>query len=66
MKTLTLKLPEFGFIVATRALLAFGAGLLLSGRIPERRRRAIGLTLVAAGVATTVPAVMTVRRHISN
>ena len=56
MKTLTLPLPMFGFIVGTRAALAFGAGLLLAGRIPEHRRRRIGLTLVALGAATTIPA----------
>jgi hypothetical protein len=50
----------FGFVVATRAALAFGAGLLLANRIPEARRRAIGLTLVAIGAATTVPAALSV------
>jgi hypothetical protein len=29
-----------------------------------RKRRAIGLTLVALGVATTIPAVRTVRSHL--
>jgi hypothetical protein len=66
MKKLTLKLPAFGSIVVTRAALAFGAGLLLSSRIPEARRRAIGMTLVAIGVATTLPAVMAVRSHLSD
>jgi hypothetical protein len=50
----------FGFVVATRAALAFGAGLLIASRIPEPRRRAIGLTLVSLGVATTIPAVRAV------
>jgi len=65
MKSLTLPLPQFAFIVATRAALAFGAGLLAAGRIPEQRRRAIGLTLVAIGAATTVPAVMTIRKRMN-
>jgi hypothetical protein len=65
MKRLSLQLPAFGFIVATRAAFAFGAGLLLSSRIPEKRRRAIGLSLVALGVATTIPAVVTVRGHLT-
>ena len=64
MKTLRLRIPEFAFIVATRAALAFGAGLLASARIPKDRRRVIGLTLVAIGAATTVPAVMTIRRNL--
>lgn len=63
MKTLELRLPVFGAIVATRAALGFGAGLLLSSRMPERRRRALGLALVGLGVATTIPAVRTIRSH---
>ena len=61
MKDLILDLPTFGFIVGTRAALAFGLGLLLSSKFPENRRRAIGLTLVAIGAATTIPAAMSVR-----
>jgi hypothetical protein len=60
MKTLFLTLPEFGFIVGTRAALAFGAGLLAANRMPEARRRAVGLTLLAVGAFTTVPAAMAV------
>ena len=65
MKQLTLTLPTFGFIVATRAALAFGAGLLVSGKLPEAQRRAIGLTLVALGAVSTIPAVAIVRRQLS-
>jgi hypothetical protein len=63
-KTLTLRFPEFGFIVGTRAALAFGAGLLMSAKIPERHRRKLGLALVTLGAASTVPAVMTIRKHV--
>jgi hypothetical protein len=54
-----------GFVVGTRAALAFGAGLLVADRIPEDKRRTLALALVAAGVLTTVPAAMAVfgRRH---
>jgi hypothetical protein len=55
--------PLFGFIVGTRAALAFGLGLLLADRIPEARRRAIGLTLVTIGAATTIPAAMAIFGH---
>jgi hypothetical protein len=51
-----------GFVVATRAALAAGIGLLVANRIPERRRRAIGLTLVSIGAATTIPAAIAVFR----
>jgi hypothetical protein len=63
MKNLVLTLPTFGFIVSTRAALAFGVGLLAANRISEPRRRAIGSTLVAIGAVTTIPAVMSVVRH---
>jgi hypothetical protein len=65
MKRINLRIPEFGFIVATRAALAFGAGLLASSRIPESRRRKIGLALVALGVSSTIPAAMAIRRNVN-
>jgi len=57
-------MPMFGFIVGTRAAMAFGIGLLVSQRIPERRRKAIGMALVAMGALTTVPAIRTVAGHL--
>lgn len=62
MKTMLLDAPELAFIVATRALLAAGVGLLVASRIPAERRRALGTAMVAIGVATTVPAVISVFR----
>jgi len=66
MKTVVLGMPMFGFVVATRAALAAGVGLLLANRIPESRRRVIGLTLVSIGAATTIPAAMAVFRGRQN
>ena len=60
MRNLTLSLPTFGFVVGTRAALAFGVALLVSERIPAPQRRALGYTLVAFGAATTVPAARSV------
>ena len=57
---LVLKPSLFGFVIVTRAALAFGAGLLAASRIPEPRRRAIALTLVAVGAVTTIPAIRAV------
>jgi len=65
MKTVVLSMPMFGFVVATRAALGAGIGLLLSKKIPESRRKAIGLMLVSIGAATTVPALMAVRRRLN-
>ena len=58
MNRVLLEVPTLAFIVVTRAALGVGVGLLLSSRIPESRRRAAGMALLAVGAATTVPAVM--------
>ncbi len=50
-----LPLPELTLLVGTRGLLGAGLGLLLADKIDGDRRRAIGWTLVAIGVATTIP-----------
>jgi len=60
MKTVVLNLPTFGFVVATRAILGAGVGLLLSERLSAEQRRAVAFTLIGVGVATTVPALMAV------
>jgi hypothetical protein len=57
---LVLRPPLLIFVVATRAALAFGLGLLVADRIPEPRRRAIALTLIGIGAATTIPAARSV------
>ena len=57
------RLPTLGFIVGTRAALAFGAGLLAAERIPESRRRPLALALIGLGVATTIPAVNAILRQ---
>ena len=62
MKTMTLDAPVFAFVVATRAVLAGGIGLLLSERLSAERRRALGTALVAIGAATTIPAIYSVVR----
>ena len=60
MANIVLSTPKLGFIVATRAALAFGAALLVSKRLGARRR-AFGQGLVALGAATTIPALMLIR-----
>ena len=58
MRRLDLSYPEFGFIVATRAALGAGLGLLLADRLGHRKKM-LGATLVAFGALTTIPAVFT-------
>jgi hypothetical protein len=65
MKTVVLSMPMFAFVVGTRAALGAGIGLLLSKKIPESRRKAIGLTLVSIGAATTIPALMAIRHRLN-
>jgi len=64
MKSVYLDLPTLGFIVATRAALGVGIGLLVSEGLPVQRRRVIGVTLVAIGAATSVPAIASVIRGV--
>jgi hypothetical protein len=62
VKPVILTIPTFGFIVATRAALGVGIGLLVSSRMPSSRRRQVGAALVAVGAATTIPAIRNVIR----
>ncbi|HEY3171790.1 MAG TPA: hypothetical protein VGK86_04345 [Thermoanaerobaculia bacterium] len=56
MKKVDLPLPLFGFIVATRALLGAGIGLLLADKFRRSTRHSVGATLVIVGALTTIPA----------
>lgn len=56
MKKLNLSLPEFVFVVATRAALGAGIGLLAADKLRSRDRRRLGAALLAVGVLTTIPA----------
>lgn len=61
-RAMTFEAPTFMSIVATRAALAFGVGLLVSDRLSPARRRVLGLGLVTGGLLSTVPAVHWVRQ----
>lgn len=62
MKQVALNVPTLAFIVSTRALLAAGVALLAAEHLPVERRRTIGATLAAVGVATTLPALFAIVR----
>jgi hypothetical protein len=50
-----LSIPEVGMIAGTRAALGAGVGLLLGDLLSREQRKAVGWTLVAVGVISTVP-----------
>lgn len=56
MRRVVLSVPQAAFIAGTRGALGFGAGLLLSRKIAESRRRALGWSLLTIGLVTTIPA----------
>ena len=55
MRNRTVSLPELALIAGTRAALGAGVALLLADRLNEDQRRAVGWTLVAVGVLSTIP-----------
>jgi hypothetical protein len=60
MNRTPLSLPEIGIIAATRAALGAGIGLLLSDRLSNEQRRAVGWTLFGVGALSTVPILVAV------
>jgi hypothetical protein len=61
--------PELGFVAATRGIGGAGIGLLVASALPPDVRRALGWTLLAIGVLTTVPiaaSVISRQRHPEN
>lgn len=63
MKAVTMSPPTLVFVVATRAALAFGVGMLVANRLPRSRRTAIARALIAVGALTTIPAALAVKRQ---
>ena len=50
-----LSFPELGLLVGTRGMLGMGLGLLLGDRLDPEKRKAVGWTLAAIGVLSTIP-----------
>jgi hypothetical protein len=55
MRETRVSLPELAMIAATRGMLGVGAGLLFSEKLGRERRRAVGFTLLAVGLLSTIP-----------
>ena len=56
MKRVDLSIPEFLFIVGTRAFLGAGVALLAGTKLNRGQRRGLGKTLLGIGAVTTIPA----------
>ena len=53
-KTISVKVPDVGFIAGTRFALGMGVGLLAAGKMDRHQRERTGWALVAAGAISTV------------
>jgi hypothetical protein len=50
-----LTFPELGLLVGTRGMLGAGLGLVLGDKLDPDKRKAVGWTLAAIGVLSTIP-----------
>ena len=64
MDEIVLSTPKFGFIVATRAALGAGLGLLAGSKLRQKQRMRAGYALLALGALTTIPALVFVRNSL--
>lgn len=55
MREVPLTLPEIGMINSTRFIIGVGAGLFLAGKLDNKARKAVGLTMVAVGTLFSIP-----------
>jgi hypothetical protein len=55
MKSTEITLPELALIAGTRGMLGAGAALLISSKLNNDQRKAVGWTLFIIGLISTVP-----------
>ena len=55
MKEIPLTFPEIGMINGTRFVIGTGVGLLLSEQMDRNTRKAVGISLLAAGILFSIP-----------
>jgi hypothetical protein len=66
MREHLITLPELALVGATRGMIGFGAGLLVSRRLRRHQRRTVGTTLLVVGLLSTIPLALRIfrrRRH---
>ncbi|MGN6137139.1 MAG: hypothetical protein ACTHOU_21860 [Aureliella sp.] len=54
-KPILMNLSEIEILAVTRAMLGLGAGLLVAEHLRPKQRVAVGRTLLAIGVVSTIP-----------
>jgi hypothetical protein len=55
MRNLNVTVPELAFVAGTRGMAGVGIGLLVAEHLNSDKRRAVGWTLLAIGLLTTLP-----------
>jgi hypothetical protein len=55
MNRFSVSVPEVAFVAATRGMAGVGIGLLAAEHLQADQRRAVGWTLLAIGLLTTLP-----------
>ena len=63
MRKYSVTLPLMGLIAGTRAMAGAGIALLVADKLPPDQRRAVGWTLIATGILTTLPLATLVLSH---
>ena len=63
MRARNITLPALALVAATRGMIGFGAGLLVSPRLSKRRRTIVGSALLAVGALSTIPIALRVFRR---
>ena len=58
MREIPLTFPEIGLINGTRFVIGTGLGLLLAEKVDRNTRKAVGISLLAAGILFSIPAGM--------
>jgi len=61
-QSISLRIPEIGFIAGTRAALGVGLGLLFADKLNHRQQKQVGWVLLTIGAATTVPILVNIIR----
>ena len=62
-RSISLRIPEVGFIAGTRVALGAGIGLIVAEQLNDRQRERAGRTLLLIGALTTIPLVVNLIRR---